>query len=125
MHAPTNWWWARLIPAFLYPYIAKELIKDPIKTKCSIKTFSEIINLLSISQIDLLKIDCEGNELNVINGINNKHWPIIKQIVIEVNDINGRFNYISEKLTTSGYKIKVTKDPSLKDTNLINLFAKK
>ena len=108
-----------------YPYIAKKLVENPIRSKCSIKRLSEIINLFSISQIDLLKIDCEGNELNVINGINNKHWPIIKQIVIEVNDINGRFNYISEKLTTSGYKIKVTKDPSLKDTNLINLFAKK
>ena len=81
--------------------------------------------MFSISQIDLLKIDCEGNELNVIDGINDEHWPIIKQIVIEVNDINGRFNYIHEKLTNSGYKIKVTKDPSLKDTNLINLFAKK
>lgn len=125
MHPPKNWWWARLIPVFLYPYIAKNLIKNPVKTKCSIKTLSEIINLFSISQIDLLKIDCEGNELNVIDGIDEKHWRIIKQVVIEVNDINGRFDYINKKLTASGYKIKVTKDPSLKDTNLINLFAKK
>ena len=28
-------------------------------------------------------------------------------------------------LTELGYKIKITKDPSLKDTNLINVFAKK
>ncbi len=125
MHAPKNWWWARLIPAFFYPYIAQKLIKNPIKSKCVIKTLSQVIEEASISKIDLLKIDCEGNELNVINGISNKHWSIIKQIVIEVNNINGRFDYINDKLTNLGYEIKVTKDPSLKETNLINLFAKK
>jgi len=125
MYAPKNWWWARLIPSFLYPYMASQLIKNPIKTKCSIKTLSNIIESIPISKIDLLKIDCEGNELNVINGISSKHWPLIKQIIIEVNDIDGRFDYINKKLTKLGYAIKVTKDPSLKGTNLINLFAKK
>ena len=83
MHAPKNWWWARLIPAFFYPYIAQRLIKNPIKSKCTIKTLSQVIEETSISKIDLLKIDCEGNELNVINGISNKHWDIIKQIIIK------------------------------------------
>ena len=124
MHAPKNWWWAHLIPAFLYPYIAGRLIKNPIKTKCVIKTLSNIIDSIPITRIDLLKIDCEGNELNVINGITSKHWSIIKQIVIEVNDINGRFDYLNKKLTALGYRIKTTKDPSLKETNLINIFAK-
>ena len=124
-HPPKNWWWAQLIPSFLYPYIAKKLIENPVKTQCSIKTLSQIIDLFSISQINLLKIDCEGNELNVIDGIDDKHWPIIKQIVIEVNDINGRFNYINTKLKNLGYSIKTTKDPSLEETSLINIFAKK
>ena len=125
MNAPKNWWWARLIPAFLYPYIVKKLIKNPVETKCLIKTLSSVMDSIPITKIDLLKIDCEGNELNVINGIDMKHWPFIKQIIIEVNDIDGRFNYINKKLTELGYKIKITKDPSLKNTNLINVFAKK
>ena len=125
MHAPKNWWWAHLIPRFLYPYMVARLIKNPIKIKCAIKTLSSIIESIPINRIDLLKIDCEGNELNVINGISSEHWPIIKQIVIEVNNIDGRLDYINKKLTNLGYKIKVTKDPSLKGTNLINLFAKK
>ncbi|MBI45710.1 MAG: hypothetical protein CMG66_06080 [Candidatus Marinimicrobia bacterium] len=123
-HAPKKWWWANLIPKFIYPYIINNLIKNPINTTCSIKTLSNVIKENQISKINLLKIDCEGNELNVIKGIASKDWNIIKQIVIEVNDIHGRFEYISKKLINLGYNVKTTKDPSLKGTNLINLFAK-
>ena len=123
-HAPKKWWWANLIPKFIYPYIINNLIKNPINTTCSIKTLSNVIKENQISKINLLKIDCEGNELNVIKGIASKDWNIIKQIVIEVNDIHGRFEYISKKLINLGHNVKTTKDPSLKGTNLINLFAK-
>ena len=124
-HAPKKWWWANLIPKFIYPYIINNLIKNPIDIICSIKTLSHVIKENKISKIDLLKIDCEGNELNVINGITSKDWDIIKQIVMEVNDIDGRFEYINKKLINLGYSVKTTKDPSLEGTNLINLFAKK
>ena len=90
-----------------------------------IKTLSNQIESISIDKIDLLKIDCEGNELNVIDGINSTHWSIIKQLVIEVNDIDGRLDYIKKKLTDLGYKYKIIKEDALKNTNLVNIFAKK
>ena len=45
--------------------------------------------------------------------------------LISISLIQEVFDYINKKLTNLGYTIKVTKDPSLKGTNLINLFAKK
>ena len=71
----------------------------------------------------MLKIDCEGNELKVINGIDEKHWTIIKQLVIEVHNIDNRLNYIKDLLKNRGYNLKIEQEPSLKDINLFNVFA--
>ena len=57
---------------------------------------------MSIKKIDLLKIDCEGNEQKVIDGIEENNWDIIKQLIIEINDIDGRLDYINNKLTGLG-----------------------
>jgi FkbM family methyltransferase len=34
--------------------------------------------------VDLLKIDAEGSEVDVLHGIDPEHWPLIRQVVIEV-----------------------------------------
>ncbi len=84
-----------------------------------------MINTLSIKKIDLLKIDCEGNELKVLEGLNDQNWEIINQLIIEVHNIDDRLNYIKNMLKKYGYEIKVIQEPSLKNTKLYNLFAKK
>tara|TARA_Y100001970_G_scaffold23435_1_gene27550 strand:+ start:30386 stop:31177 length:792 start_codon:yes stop_codon:yes gene_type:complete len=124
-NAPNNWWWKKLIPKFTYPYIINYLTKNKKEVSCKLKPLSKVIDSLLIKKINLLKIDCEGNEHKVIEGINEKNWKIIEQLIIEINDIDGRLNYIKNKLEKLGYKIKILKEPSLKRTNLYNLFAKK
>ena len=109
-HSPKNLWWTKLIPRFLYPIIVKRLKQNPINVECEVKTLSYIIENQNPERIDLLKIDCEGNELNVINGIKPKDWPIIKQIIIEVNDIprtkNGKIVELAVKNIIEGNEIK-------------------
>ena len=78
---------------------------------------------MSIKKIDLLKIDCEGNEQKVIDGIEENNWDIIKQLIIEINDIDGRLDYIKNKLIDLGYTTKIIQEPSLQNTKLYNLFA--
>tara|TARA_Y100000590_G_scaffold434431_1_gene552608 strand:+ start:3254 stop:4054 length:801 start_codon:yes stop_codon:yes gene_type:complete len=124
-NAPKNWWWVKFIPNFLYPFILNRLIKNPKKVICTLKKLSDIIDLHSIKKINLLKIDCEGNELKVLEGINHQNWEIINQLIIEVHNIDNRLNYIKDMLTGYGYKIQVLQEPSLKNTKLYNLFAKK
>jgi FkbM family methyltransferase len=34
--------------------------------------------------VDLLKIDAEGGEVDVLHGIDPEHWPLIRQVVVEV-----------------------------------------
>ena len=124
-NAPKNLWWKNFVPKFTYPFFAKRLIKNQKKINCTLKPLSIAIDSLSIKKIDLLKIDCEGNEQKVIDGIEENNWDIIKQLIIEINDIDGRLDYINNKLTGLGYTTRIIQESALKNTKLYNLFAKK
>ena len=124
-NAPSNWWWKKFIPKFTYAFFVKNLIRKKKKISCKLKPLSKVIDELSLRKINLLKIDCEGNEHKVINGINEDNWSIINQLIIEINDIDGRLEYIKNKLKKLGFKIKIIQEPALKKTNLYNLFARK
>ena len=91
--------------------------------QCKLKPLSLVINENKIKKIDLLKIDCEGNELKVLNGISDVNWGIIKQLIVEVHDINGRLDIVKNILNSRGYKIDIFKEQSLKETNLFNVVA--
>ncbi|MEN3362003.1 MAG: hypothetical protein V7637_5985, partial [Mycobacteriales bacterium] len=38
--------------------------------------------------VDLLKIDAEGAEVDVLRGLDARHWPLIRQAVVEVQDVD-------------------------------------
>ena len=122
-HSPKNWWWAKYIPNFIYPLILKNLRRNSKKRACELKTLSDVIKNINIKKIDLLKIDCEGNELKVIEGLDNNSWQIINQLIIEVHDIDNRLNIILDTLKEKNYTVNVVKEPSLNKTNLHNIFA--
>ena len=54
--------------------------------QCQATTISELIKNAEITHIDLIKIDVEGAELQVLQGINEEHWHKINQIVMEVHN---------------------------------------
>ena len=124
-NAPANWWWTKFIPKFIYPYLVKRLRKNAQIISCQLKTLSQSIEECNINKIDLLKIDCEGNELKVLNGIKSVHWSMIRQIIAEVHDINGRLDYICKMLEQKGYKVSVVNEPSMENTALYNVYAQK
>ena len=123
--APKEWWWAKFIPVQFYSFIIYWMKRNSKHIKCELKTLSYIIEYNSLNKIDLLKIDCEGNELKVLDGIDKIHWPLIKQIILEIHNIDDRLNKIINILKKHDFKLKVEKEPSLKETNLFNIYAKR
>ena len=89
---------------------------------CPIKTISEIIREHSIEKIDLLKIDAEKSELDILSGIEETHWPLIKQAVIEVHG-SERLHTILSLLKERGFETTAEQDSMLKDTALYNVYA--
>ena len=57
---------------------------------CQLRTLSGIIREHRIERIDLLKIDVEGAEMDVLAGIEEHHWPLVRQLSMEVDPANKR-----------------------------------
>ena len=90
---------------------------------CQLRTISEVIFEHNVERIDLLKVDVEKSELNVLRGIEENDWAKIRQIAIEVHDVEGRLAEISDLLEKRGYDLVVEQDALLKSTAIYNLYA--
>jgi amino acid adenylation domain-containing protein/non-ribosomal peptide synthase protein (TIGR01720 family)/FkbM family methyltransferase len=102
------------------------LLEERLKTEeftCQLRTLSQVIREHEVERIDLLKIDVEKSELDVFSGIEDEDWPKIRQIVVEVHDIQGRLKQITSLLRRHGYTLVVEQDALLKNTVLYNVYA--
>ncbi len=50
-----------------------------------VRTLSSIIRDQEITNVDFLKIDVEGSEISVLEGIEEAHWSIFRQVAIEAH----------------------------------------
>jgi len=94
------------------------------KVKCRLSTVSDIIREHDIDEIALLKIDAEMAELDVLRGIDQEHWPRIRQVTMEVHDIEGRIEVVRELLAQHGFhKIHVEQEVILEGTEIFGITA--
>ena len=106
---------------------ADQLLDGRFKTEthtCRVATISEIIENNHIKRIDLLKLDAEKSELDALNGIAEKDWGKIRQIVIEVLDINDHLTKITQLLEKNKYKYVVEQSKAFANTGLYHIYAK-
>lgn len=96
-----------IIPLGFYLLFLKIATK---KVTCTLKTLSTIINDSHIEQIDLCKIDVEGSEWDVLQGIEDDHWCIFKQMIIEVHNLDNRVEKVGELLEQKGFKVIVDQE---------------
>lgn len=61
--------------------------------------------------IDLLKIDVEGAETDVLLGVDEEQWPRIRQVVVEVVDMDGRLSAVCDVLRGAGYAVDASRAP--------------
>jgi hypothetical protein len=93
----------------------QQLLKD-------VQTWNDsIIKNHNIDKIDLVKIDVEGAELMVMKSISKEAFSRIKQIVIEVHDIDDRTNVLTSMLREHGFNVKKSERESLETQNLFRL----
>lgn len=65
--------------------------------------------------IDLLKIDVEGSELEVLEGLDDSDWRRIRQCVIEVQDLDGRLDTIVDMLGARGFTVVTERAGNIPD----------
>jgi FkbM family methyltransferase len=81
---------------------------------CRLSTLSNVIRENGVERIDLLKVDVEGGELDVLNGIEEADWPRIKQVVLEV-DTEDLLRQVKFKLETHGFNLAVDKTTTVRE----------
>jgi syringomycin synthetase protein SyrE len=91
--------------------------------ECELRTISQAIEQYGLGSIDLLKIDAEKSELEVLQGVDAADWPKIRQVVLEVHDIDGRVAQIESILRHQGFAVAKEQEQALAGTHLFNLFA--
>jgi FkbM family methyltransferase len=77
------------------------------------------------STVDLLKVDVEGCELAVLQGIRSADWPAVKQLVLEVHDVDGRLAEVVRTLKHRGFAVAATRSPGLEHLNNWNVYARR
>jgi FkbM family methyltransferase len=125
--APVALRWLRGVPRIirgpLVDYVLRKALV-PVAAQCEMRTLSEVISEYGVQRIDLLKVDVEKAELDVLKGIDGEDWPKIRQVVVEVHDLDHRVETTKRLLTAAGLRlISVDQPPTLKDTNIFTIFA--
>jgi len=72
---------------------------------CEVRTLSDVITEQRLDRIDLLKIDVEGAVLDVLEGIEPRHWPMIRQLAMEVSAANRQqLTAVTQQLRAYGFQ---------------------
>jgi FkbM family methyltransferase len=96
---------------------------EPIIFECPLRRLSDVIVESNIPNINLLKIDVEKSEMDVIGGIEEAHWPIIQQIVLEVHDIDERVRTVKQFLEFHGFRTSILQNGFFRGTGLYDVYA--
>lgn len=118
----------RLVPKVVWSAIIDSVLlkvfKNKQKVSCRITTISDVIENQAIANINLLKIDAEYAEWDVLQGIAEPHWPLVKQIVMELHDVDGRLEKVKQLLSEKGFQnLVIEQQELLSGTNVYQVYA--
>jgi FkbM family methyltransferase len=93
------------------------------KVACELRTVSDVLREYGLSRIDLLKIDVEKGEADVLAGIIDDDWPKIRQVVVEVHDLEDRVAAVAALFQRHGFDVAVDQETILRATDIYNIYA--
>jgi FkbM family methyltransferase len=97
----------------------------PETIRCPVRTLSSVLSEQQIEYVNLLKIDVERSELDVLGGIEERDWPRIDQIVIELHDEDGRSHTVAEDLRRRGFSVHCDDEAQMRGTSVRMLYARR
>ncbi len=95
------------------------------KTECEMWTLSHLFEKANLDRVDLLKVDVQRAELDVLSGIQPQDWEKIQQIVMEVQDKEGRLRSCLELLKDNGFEVAHEQEIGFVTSDRYLLYASK
>jgi len=96
--------------------------------ECRVRRLSDVIDEEGVDRIDLLKIDVQRAEVDVLRGIEERHWELIRQVAMEVHDepgtpTEGRLGRLVGLLRRRGFRVVTVQEEELAGTDRHMVFA--
>lgn len=88
-----------------------------------VRPLSPVLDEEGIDRVDLLKVDVEGAELDVLRGIEDRHWPLVRQAVVEVERWADNRDRVREVFTARGFAVEAVQDPVQRVADIGMVFA--
>jgi amino acid adenylation domain-containing protein/FkbM family methyltransferase/non-ribosomal peptide synthase protein (TIGR01720 family) len=85
----------------------------PLELAVRLRPLGDVLDEAGITRIDLLKINVEKAELGVLLGLRDEHWAGIRQIALELHDVDGRLARTLALLRQRGFEVVAEEDWSL------------
>jgi 31-O-methyltransferase len=90
---------------------------------CAVMPLAEIVASYNVDHIDLLKIDVEGFEVEVLQGIGELLWPCLGNAVVEVADRAGQLTEVQEMFHAHGMQTTIRQSREYRNTGLFMVYA--
>jgi len=90
---------------------------------CKLTPLSNIFKQHNIKTVDFLKVDVQKLEMQVLKGVTDDHWPLIKQVVVEVHDHENRVNEVAEFLSTRDFNVVVEQDHLYRGSDIYMVYG--
>ncbi|MFC6879073.1 MULTISPECIES: non-ribosomal peptide synthetase [Actinomadura] len=88
-----------------------------------VRALSSVLRESGVRRVDLLKIDVERSEEEVVAGVAEADWAMVRQVLVEVHDTGGRLARLTRFFEARGYRVRSAEDPRLAGTGLVMLAA--
>ncbi|MFI6260103.1 amino acid adenylation domain-containing protein [Micromonospora zamorensis] len=93
-----------------------------------VRPLSAFLDELAPERIDLLKIDVQRAEADVLAGLEDRHWPLVAQVAMEVHDApgtdtEGRLAELVATFEARGFDVVTRQDDLLVGTDRHTLHA--
>lgn len=107
---------------------ADDLLEERFRSetfRCALRPLSQVIYENRVERIDLLKVDCQKSEIQVLEGIEAADWPRVRQVVLEVHDLDGALSRVAGLLDDRGFQVVAEQDDMYEGSHLYNLYARR
>jgi FkbM family methyltransferase len=107
---------------------ADDLLEERFRSetfRASLRPLSQVIYEHRVERIDLLKVDCQKSEMQVLDGIEPADWPKVRQVVLEVHDLDGALDRVAGLLDRHGFEVTAEQDDMYVGSHLHNLYARR
>eukprot|EP00756_Hemistasia_phaeocysticola_P043686 Hpha_TRINITY_DN17265_c0_g1::TRINITY_DN17265_c0_g1_i1::g.17943::m.17943 len=71
-----------------------------------VRVLGDVVEQCELPRIDVLKVDVEGAEMDVFNGIDAPTWKLVQRVVVEVHDRGGRVAAVERLLGEQGLTVQ-------------------